>query len=66
MPYANEGRQTQMAKSFIIPLYDIPEKTKLQEQKTDQWSPGARVGRRGVRAAKGNFQSDGTVLYLKS
>lgn len=29
MPYANEGRQTQMAKSFIIPLYDIPEKTKL-------------------------------------
>ena len=29
MPYAYEGSQTQMAKSCIIPLYDIREKTKL-------------------------------------
>lgn len=56
---------TQKVTHRVVHLQAIPEKTKLQDRKTNGGQcRGGRMGSRTQRGRTGNFGDDDTVLYL--
>lgn len=64
--FENRKKPVQKASYCLMPITDILESAKLEEQRRDQWLSGAggKGGTDSKREAWGNLGGDGTALYL--